>query len=224
MVYLAARSRPHRLAVLTDLQHQIRAIFAALPQGAAIALAGGAALIATGVVRRGTNDLDFFTAHPEPIGQVLEVVDTALTDAGLRVTLLQESDTFARLLVASETDSTRIDLAADLRLLPPQETPEGAILSDRDLAADKTLALFGRAEPRDYIDFQALAQRFSLTELCDLAAEKDGGFNPLRLADALDYIDERSREDFDLNDTAYRDLTAFSKTAAAQLRELERSL
>ena len=52
--------------MLTDLQHQIRAIVAALPEGAVVALVGGAALIATGVVRRGTDDLDFFTAHPEP--------------------------------------------------------------------------------------------------------------------------------------------------------------
>ena len=210
--------------MLTDLQRQIRAIVAGLPEGAALALAGGGALIATGVVHRGTDDLDFFTAHPEPVGPALEVVEAALTDAGLRVTRLQDSDTHARLLVASESDTTRIDLAADYRLLPAQETPEGAILSERDLAADKTLALFGRAVARDYVDFQALAQRFSLTELCDLAASKDGGFTPSLLADALDYIDERRREDFDLDDAAHRDLVAFAKATAAQLRELERGL
>ena len=210
--------------MLTDLQRQIRAIVAGLPEATAAALAGGGALIATGVVSRGTDDLDFFTAHPEPVGPVLEAVEAALTDAGLRVTRLQDSDTHARLLVASESDTTRIDLATDYRLLPAQGTPEGVILSERDLAADKTLALFGRAVARDYIDFQALAQRYSLTELCDLAASKDGGFTPSRLADALDYIDERRREDFDLDDDAYRDLVTFSNTTATRLRDLERGL
>lgn len=208
--------------MLTDLQRQIRAIVAGLPEGAAVALAGGGALIVTGVVSRGTDDLDFFTAHPEPVGPVLEAVEAALTEAGLRVTRLQDSATHARLLVASESDTTRIDLATDFRLLPAEGTPEGVILSERELAADKTLALFGRAVARDYIDFRALAQRFSLTELCDLAASKDGGFTPSLLADALDYIDERRREDFDLDDAAHHELVAFAKTTATQLRELRR--
>ena len=210
--------------MLTDLQRQIRAIVADLPEGAVVALAGGGALIATGVVRRGTDDLDFFTAHPEPIGPVLEALEAALTNTRLRVTRLQDSDTHARLQVASENDNTRIDLATDYRLLPAEHTPEGLVLSERDLATDKTLALFGRAVARDYIDFQALSQRFSLTELCDLAASKDGGFTPSRLADALDYIDERRREDFDLDDAAHHELVTFAKATATQLRVLGHGL
>ena len=189
--------------MLTDLQLQVRAIVAELPEGAAVALAGGGALIAWGVVSRGTDDLDFFAPHPEPIGPVLEAVAAALTHAGLRVTRLRESDTYARLRVASDSDTTLIDLATDYRLLPAEETAEGAILSEQELAADKTLALFGRAVARDYVDFQALARRFSLAELCELAASKDGGFTPSLLADALDYIDQRGREDFDLDDAEY---------------------
>ena len=165
--------------MLTDLQRQIRAIVAELPEGAAVALAGGSALIATGVVRRGTEDLDFFTAHPEPVTPMLSAFETALAAAGLRVTRLQASQTHARLLVQSDTDTTRVDLATDYRLMAPLRTDEGPILADPELAANKTLAIFGRAEPRDYIDFQALERRFSLTELCDLAASKDGGFTCL---------------------------------------------
>ena len=75
--------------MLTDLQRQIQAIVASLPEGAAVALAGGAALIATGVVRRGTDDLDFFTAHPEPVTPMLDAFEAALAAAGLRATRLQ---------------------------------------------------------------------------------------------------------------------------------------
>ena len=210
--------------MLTNLQRQIRAIVAELPEGDAVALAGGSALIATGTVRRGTEDLDFFTAHPEPVTAVLSAFETALAAAGLQVTCLQASQTHARLLVQSDTDTTRVDLATDYRLMAPLRTDEGLILADPELAANKTLALFGRAEPRDYIDFQALTQRFSLTELCDLAASKDGGFTPARLADALAYIEQQPREDFDLDDAAYRDLVTFSKTTATRLDELKRSL
>ena len=210
--------------MLTDLQRRVRDIVARLPEGGAVALAGGAALIVTGVVQRGTEDLDFFTAHPEPVGPVLEALETALAAAGLRVIRLQASETHARLLVESDTDTTRVDLATDFQLMPALQTAEGAILTDRELAANKTLALFGRAVVRDYIDFRALARQFSLSELCELAASKDGGFTPSLLADALDYIEERDRETFNLDDETYDELVAFAKSTAAQLREFERGL
>ena len=197
--------------MLTDLQRRVRDIVARLPEGGAVALAGGAALIVTGVVQRGTEDLDSFAAHPEPVGSVLEGLETALAAAGLRVTRLQASETHARLLVESDTDTTRVDLATDFQLMPALQTAEGAILADRELAANKTLALFGRAVVRDYIDFRALARRFSLSELCKLAASKDGGFTPSLLADALDYIEERDRETFNLDDETYDELVAFAK-------------
>ena len=204
--------------MLTELQHRVRGIVAGLPGGAAAALAGGAALIVTGVVRRGTEDLDFFAPHPEPIGPILDALEVGLSAAGLGVTRLRSTETYARLLIESDSDSTYVDLAADFRLMPALQTADGAILADQELAADKTLALVGRAEPRDYIDFQALAQRFSLDELCDLAAAKDGGFGPSLLADALNYIEEYNRHVFDLDDDDYRALVAFAKSTASQLQ------
>lgn len=52
-------------------------------------------------------------------------------------------------------------------------------------AADKTLALFGRAAARDLVDVHALTRRYSHDQLCALAAEKDPGFDREVLADAL---------------------------------------
>ena len=207
--------------MLTDLQRRVRGIIAGLPEGAAVALAGGSALIVTGVVRRGTDDLDFFAAHPQPVAPMLDALEAGLKEAGLRVTRLRTADTYARLLIESDSDATYIDLATDYRLMPALQTAEGPVLADRELAANKTL-LFSRAEARDYIDFQALAQRFSLAELCDLAASKDGGFTPSLLAEALDFIDERDRDTFDLDDAAYEELVAFAKSTARELQELER--
>ena len=68
--YATAASSTSR-AVLTDLQRRVRGSIAGLPEGAAVALAGGSALIVTGVVRRGTDDLDFFAAHPQPVAPML---------------------------------------------------------------------------------------------------------------------------------------------------------
>ena len=99
--------------MLTDLQRRVRSIVASLPEGAAVALAGGGALIVTGVVRRGTDDLDFFAAHPQPVAPMLDAFETGRKEAGLRVTRLRASDTYARLLIESDSDTTHVDLATD---------------------------------------------------------------------------------------------------------------
>ena len=75
--------------MLTDLQRRVRGIVASLPEGAAVALAGGGALIVTGVVRRGTDNLDFFAAHPQPVAPMLDAFETGLRETGLRVTRLR---------------------------------------------------------------------------------------------------------------------------------------
>jgi hypothetical protein len=49
-------------------------------------------------------------------------------------------------------------------------------LSLRDLAARKTLALFGRAEARDFADVYDLARGFGRDQLLDWAATDDPGF------------------------------------------------
>ena len=59
------------------------------------ALAGGAALIVSGIVARPTNDLDFFAPHPQSVTALLEAAQAALEAEGLAVTRLSEGPTFA---------------------------------------------------------------------------------------------------------------------------------
>ena len=59
------------------------------------------------------------------------------------------------------------------------------MLHPDEVAADKTLALFGRAAARDLVDVAALSERYTLQQLCELDAEKDAGFDRRVLADAL---------------------------------------
>ncbi len=134
------------------------------------ALAGGAALIVNSMTNRPTADLDFFTAYPQQVNELLEAARVALEADGLRVTTLSEGPTFARLRVDSDVETTYLDLASDYRLMPALTTDEGAVLAAAELAADKVLALVARAEVRDYIDFEGLAARFTLDKICELAA------------------------------------------------------
>jgi hypothetical protein len=74
-------------------------------------------------------------------------------------------------------------------------TELGPTLVAHDLAARKTLALFGRAEARDFTDVYALARRFGKEQLLSWAAAQDGGFDLQVFADMIGTIHRFTDED-----------------------------
>lgn len=164
-----------------------RIVFA-LPEAAGFALAGGAAMNVQGIVRRATKDLDVFGTSPAQIDRLLPALGQALRNAGLGVQRVRVGTGFAQLEIhqPAGNEVTRLDLGYDFRLRTPVVGYLGPVLSQEELAADKTLALFGRAMPRDFVDVDALAQRFGRRRLLDLAAEKDPGFSLTHFVEALE--------------------------------------
>ncbi len=204
--------------MLSPLQDRLRQLVARLPEADTVALAGGAALIVRGVVDRPTRDLDFFATTPEEVNRVLPALEALLVEEGLDVQRVQITDGFARLVVSSESDTTTIDLAWDARRFPLEQTKAGPILSKEELAADKLLALFGRAAARDFIDVAALLPHYGLQHLCELAAQKDPGFDRSVLADMLATFDRLPRADFEVDDNEYDDLRTLTKDLRQQLQ------
>ncbi|MGH8906233.1 MAG: nucleotidyl transferase AbiEii/AbiGii toxin family protein [Egibacteraceae bacterium] len=100
-------------------------------------------------------------------------VEQAAIHQGLTVTCLRSATGFVELQIADDTEVCRVDLAYDARIRPPERTPITTVLALEELAADKVLALFARAQARDFIDVAALADRFGWPRLYELAAEKD---------------------------------------------------
>jgi hypothetical protein len=150
--------------MLTALQLQVARVVADLPEAEDFVLAGGAALIAHNVTDRATMDLDFFATSAVAPGRLLPALEAALEARSLMVERIQVTESFVRLKVTADAESTILDLAYDARLTDPTETDLGRTLSLEELAADKTLALFGRAAARDFIDADTLTQRFELDE------------------------------------------------------------
>jgi len=103
-------------------------------------------------------------------------------------------------------DEMSIDIGISGRAFPPVPTAQGRLLAVEDLAGDKLLALFGRAEPRDFVDIHALAARFELADLYRFAAEKDPGFSLQHLRDALGVFDHHPRQAFPVTDSEYEGL------------------
>jgi hypothetical protein len=192
--------------VLTPLQEQVASIVAGLAEAEGFALAGGAALIARGEIQRETRDLDFFGLTPDDVDRLVPAVDRALQEAGLIVRHIQVSLGFARLIIESGDDSTELDLGADARLFPAEPRRPAPTLSGEELAVDKVLAIFGRAEARDFADLAAVEARYGLERLFELAAEKDHGFTPEMFVEMAGRFSRLRPEEFGVDRQQYEQL------------------
>jgi len=193
------------LEILTNLQKKILHLFSEIPDQEAFYLTGGTALSAFFLKHRKSNDLDFFTSIEElivPLGQKLE---TSLREEGFKVERLRGFHSFVELSVTSGDDSTVVHFALDSPFrfeqpTPSEEIPHLKVDSLIDMAANKVLALFGRAELRDFIDIYFIVKNhFNKTELIEKAAQKDPGFDLYWFGVAMEKIDDFSDDSPDLH-------------------------
>lgn len=167
---------------LTAFQIQVARTFFSLPASEGFLIAGGAALAAHALTTRPTKDVDLFTADPPAVLPALAALEGIAAEHGWTIDRQYVSDTFCRITVRGPEDVS-VDLALDA---PPGMTPAmtmlGPTYAPEELAGQKVVALFSRAEPRDLTDVYDLAQRFSLATLLESAAAVDPGFDPNVLA------------------------------------------
>ena len=111
--------------------------------------------------------------------------EAAATARGWTVSLVRDGPTFCRLMVSGAEDLL-IDLALDAPPgAPPQASFIGPTFAPEELAGRKLLALFDRAEARDFADVLVLAERYGKDLLVARAAEIDSGFDPVVLASMM---------------------------------------
>ena len=159
--------------MLDPLQERIARVALAMPGAESLALAGGGAMLAHRLVKRPTQDVDMFT--PEDVPALADALLAVLESDGLLVIVEAYTSTDVRLTVTESSGPCKVELARDARIRPPVRLDVGAVLHQEEIAADKMLALFGRAAARDFVDVAALLRTFPAERLLDLAAEKDPG-------------------------------------------------
>lgn len=207
--------------MLSPLQERVARIIAALPEADGFALAGGAALVIAEVVDRETRDLDFFGATSDRVDQLMPALEAALRSDGLVIAVKRANRGFAHLTVADDEGGvTEVDLGVDARIRPSESGPLGPMLALEELAADKMLALFGRAQARDFIDVAALADRFGFDRLCELAKEKDPGFSLTVLRDMLGSFNRFTPEDLGIPAADHDHLTKAVHAWQLHLRQV----
>jgi hypothetical protein len=185
---------------LDPLQERIARTALSLPQARTLALAGGGAMIAHGFVSRATKDIDLFTEVDDSEAiEVAAALREALREAGVTVRDAEREPLNHRFVAVDDASGAEctVEVFPDGgRLHGRVKLDIGAVLHPADLAADKVLALWGRARPRDYFDVAALLDRYNADELLALAAAKDAGFTPETFVDALRAIERLTGDDW----------------------------
>lgn len=193
------------METLTNLQKKILILFSNVLDKEAFYLTGGTALSAFFLHHRKSNDLDFFTTIEELISPFSQKLEAVLKENGLNVERSRGFHSFVELSVKSEGDSTIIHIALDspFRFQPPShidDIPGIYVDSLIDIATNKLLALFGRAELRDFVDVYFIVKEcFTKKELLEKAAQKDPGFDLYWLGVAMEKLDDFSDDSSDMH-------------------------
>lgn len=173
---------------LTDFQRRLLAILGPSKSPDAY-LAGGAALHFEPNSLRYSHDLDFFHDSEQRVASGFAEDRRILEVAGYEVEVVLSQPGFIRALVSRDDATTQVDWAHDSawRFMPPvKDELGGFLLHEIDLAVNKTLALAGRNEVRDFVDILTVdVEVLPLGALAWAAVGKDPGFTPLSLLEQL---------------------------------------
>lgn len=188
-ITVAAEDEPEHSA-LTGFQVEVARLFFTLPAASGFLLAGGAALVAAELTTRPTQDLDFFTdASVGSVAQARDEFEQAIVEHGWTVGRVRDGDTFCRLIVHGHEDLL-VDLAVDSAPIgTPIVTFVGPAFDRLELAGRKLVALFDRAEARDFGDVFVLTQRYGKAALIEQARQVDAGLDEAVLAEMMGRLD-----------------------------------
>lgn len=206
--------------MLTDFQTTVAQLFFTLPASDGFLLAGGAALIAQQLTTRPTLDLDFFTSRGKStVTDARDQFEDAADTRGWTVDRIHDTDTFCRMLVHGP-ENLLIDLALDSPPgMPPTASIAGPTFAPDELAGRKLVALFDRAEARDFADVHTLTTRYDKNTLLTLAGDVDTGFDHQILATMIDSLQRFTDDDIPVDADSIAELRLFFATWARELRQ-----
>ena len=126
--------------------------------------------------------------------------------------------TFCRMVVSGPQD-VLVDLALDSPpTLGSAASVAGPTFAVEELAGRKTIALFDRAEARDFADVYALAQRYGKETLLARASDIDPGFDTAVFADMLRTLNRFTDDELPTDPTEIQHLRNFFATWATDLQ------
>lgn len=211
---------------LTDYQRRICRLLAAerVRRGERY-VAGGAALNELLKSTRVSHDVDLFHDTREAVLASWESDRKQLLEAGYETRVLREFPTFVEAEITQGQEGVILQWVQDsaFRFFPLVEHPDfGLALHPFDLATNKTLALIGRAEVRDWVDIihcHTTLQPFGC--LVWATCGKDPGLSPAFILEQASRSTHYTKQDFET--LAFKgktpDATELSRTWRGMLDE-----
>lgn len=177
--------------VLTPLQASLLREIGGSPLKDLFYLTGGTALSAFHLGHRYSEDLDFFTPDPTAVERVPPLLQEIARALNVEITFTRMLDSFLEgFLLSASGERVEMDFAQEspFRLEPTRIDDDFGIQVDGviDIAANKLSALFGRAEPKDFVDVYFICREvMSRERLLELTRQKHLGIDDYWLAVAL---------------------------------------
>jgi predicted nucleotidyltransferase component of viral defense system len=202
----------------TAFQIEVARLFFSLPASKGFLIAGGGALLATGLTSRPTQDLDFFGEMGQVnISEAREQFLRAATNRHWKCKVIQSDELFVRMHVKG-TEEVLVDIAIDVAArFPSQISVLGPTFNHEELAGRKMLALFDRAEARDFADVFALAKHFSKELLLLRASELEVSLETEVLAAMMRSLSRFSDDELPIDQSSTDELRNFFAVWANEL-------
>ena len=148
------------------------------------------------------------------LGQFLD----AIQQQNWEYELLNDANDFARVRIIGSTELI-VDLAIDVApRFPVAQTSIGPVFSPLELAGRKLLALFDRAEARDFVDVYVLSMKFGNEKIFDAAAQIEVSLNKQILARMMNALERFSDDELPIDRS---EVGALRKHFANWVKELD---
>ncbi|WP_225074690.1 hypothetical protein [Streptomyces sp. CoT10] len=192
-----------------------------------LALAGGDAVRAHGLVDRPGRDVDVATESPVETEDIVAAVRAGLEERGWRVRTSGTEPLAARLVIggteAGAGEEYSVQVLKEVLWRPLEAGEFGPMLSVEDLVGTRVRALAGQGLAPDLVDVHAAADRWSHPELEELGRRHAGDVLDLtdlqtRLVGA-EWIDDREFAACGLDDRAVAELRRWAQEWADDIGE-----
>ena len=172
--------------VLNQLQSDLLVAFFNLPPADKFVLTGGTALAGYYLHHRLSEDLDLFTLDKDASEQVSVLIPSLTKTLGATCDDRRISPHLYQAFFTREDEQVKMDIVLDAEPWFGMSRDSSGIRVDalENIAANKIVALFGRATPRDFVDLYFILNEtdLSLDTLLDMAKQKDAGLHEFYLA------------------------------------------
>lgn len=186
----------HNNPILYPHQVTLLSLFFATPFSKPFFLTGGTALSAFYLGHRESQDLDFFSLQPFDTLALRTTMREIADKTGSNMTMHIRSQTFNEIFLESKKGGwmQKIDIVQEQPKHFGEITNVDTVLVDSliNIATNKILAVFGRLEPKDYIDLFVIFTQTGLLfdEMFELAKKKDVGLSEFYFANTITDADK----------------------------------